>query len=127
MVDKEIQRVAVVGTGLMGHGIAQCFAVKGYDVYLLSRSRDSLKKAVKEIEWSLGKLAEKGDISNHEVKTALSRICTTVSYDEALTDVDLVLEKTNTLICASSCAQTRVGPRMSSANNKPSIFFIIFY
>ena len=92
MVDKEIQRVAVVGTGLMGHGIAQCFAVKGYDVYLLSRSRDSLKKAVKEIEWSLGKLAEKGDISNHEVKTALSRICTTVSYDEALTDVDLVLE-----------------------------------
>ena len=46
---REIQRVAVIGTGLMGHGIAQAFAVKGYQVNLLSRSNHSLKKAVQEI------------------------------------------------------------------------------
>ena len=90
--DKEIQRVAVIGTGLMGHGIAQAFAVKGYEVNLLSRNKDSLKKAVKEIEWSLGKFVKKGAISNGEAEAALSRIMTTTSYGDAVGDVDLALE-----------------------------------
>jgi len=89
---EEIQRVAVIGTGLMGHGIAQAFAVKGYEVNLLSRSKDSLKKAVQEIEWSLNKFVEKGRISRDEAETALSRIRTTTSYGEATRDVDLALE-----------------------------------
>jgi enoyl-CoA hydratase/3-hydroxyacyl-CoA dehydrogenase len=89
---EEIQRVAVIGTGLMGHGIAQAFAVKGYEVNLLSRSKDSLKKAVQEIEWSLGKFVEKGRISRDEAEAALSRITTTTSYGEAARDVDLALE-----------------------------------
>ena len=89
---EEIQRVAVIGTGLMGHGIAQAFAVKGYEVNLLSRSKDSLKKAVQEIEWSLGKFVEKGRISRDEVEAALSRITTTTSYGEAVRDIDLALE-----------------------------------
>ncbi len=90
--DNEIQRVAVIGTGLMGHGIAQVFAVKGYDVYLLSRSRDSLDMAVQEIKWSLCKFVEKGAISSGEAEAASSRIRTTTLYDEAVADVDLVLE-----------------------------------
>jgi enoyl-CoA hydratase/3-hydroxyacyl-CoA dehydrogenase len=89
---EEIQRVAVIGTGLMGHGIAQAFAVKGYEVNLLSRSKDSLEKAVQEIEWSLGKFVEKGRISRDEAEAALSRITTTTSYGEAARDVDLALE-----------------------------------
>jgi enoyl-CoA hydratase/3-hydroxyacyl-CoA dehydrogenase len=89
---EEIQRVAVIGTGLMGHGIAQAFAVKGYEVNLLSRSRDSLEKAVQEIEWSLGKFVEKGRISRDEAEAALSRITTTTSYGEAARDIDLALE-----------------------------------
>ena len=89
---EEIQRVAVIGTGLMGHGIAQAFAVKGYEVNLLSRSRDSLKKAVQEIEWSLGKFVKKGAIGSGEAETALSRITTTTSYGEAASDVDLAVE-----------------------------------
>ena len=63
---KEIQRVAIVGTGLMGHGIAQAFVVKCYYVNLLSRNTDSLVKAVEEIKWSLGKLIKKGSIMNGE-------------------------------------------------------------
>ncbi|MCK4884925.1 3-hydroxyacyl-CoA dehydrogenase [Candidatus Bathyarchaeota archaeon] len=90
--DKEIQRVAVIGTGLMGHGIAQAFAVKGYEVNLLSRNKDSLKKAVQEIEWSLGKFVKKGAIGSGEAEAALSRIMTTTSYGEAVGDVDLALE-----------------------------------
>ena len=88
----EIQRVAVIGTGLMGHGIAQSFAVKGYDVCLLSRNRDSLDRAVQEIEWSLGKFVKKGALSKSEAEAALPRITTTTSYEEAVADADLVLE-----------------------------------
>jgi len=88
----EIQRVAVIGTGLMGHGIAQSFAVKGYDVCLLSRSRDSLDRAVQEIRWSLGKFVDKCTISSGEAEAALSRIRTTTSYKEGVTDADLALE-----------------------------------
>ena len=90
--DNRIERVAVIGTGLMGHGIAQTFAVKGYAVNLLSRTKDSLDKAVEEIAWSLSKFVKKGAISAGEAQAALSRITTTTSYAEAVGDVDLVLE-----------------------------------
>ena len=92
MVDKEIRRITVIGAGLMGHGIAQTFAVKGYDVYLLSRSKNSLDRAIEKIKWSLAKFSKKGVISNEDAKVALSRIITTTLYEEAVSDVDLVLE-----------------------------------
>ncbi len=87
-----MQRVAVVGTGLMGHGIAQAFAVAGFDVSLLSRSEDSLKRAVKDIGWSLEKFVEKRIISRDKADLALSRISGTTSFVEAVGDVDLVVE-----------------------------------
>ncbi len=89
---EEIQQVAVIGTGLMGHGIAQAFAVKGYEVNLLSRSKNSLRKAVQEIEWSLNKFVEKGEISRDEAEAALLRITPTTSYRKAAADIDLALE-----------------------------------
>ncbi len=76
----------------MGHGIAQTFAVKGYDVNVLSRSNDSLKKALQEIRWSLNKLVEKERISRVKAKAALSRITTTTSYEEAVRNIDLAVE-----------------------------------
>ena len=90
--NRKIQQVAVIGTGLMGHGIAQTLAVKGYDVYILSRSKDSLKRAVQEIGWSLDKFVKKGAVGRGEADAALSRIRTTISYEEAVKDVDLALE-----------------------------------
>lgn len=89
---EEIERVAVIGTGLMGHGIAQAFALRGYKVNLLSRSEDSLRRAVQDIEWSLDKFVEKRVISGHEAETVLSRITTTTSYDEAVKKADLAVE-----------------------------------
>ena len=90
--NKQIQRVAIIGTGLMGHGIAQTFAVRGYQVNILSRNQDSLNKAVDEIKWSLSKFAKKGIISQEEAEKALARIKTTTSYKKAVCDVDLALE-----------------------------------
>ncbi len=76
----------------MGHGIAQSFAMNGYDVNLLSRNKVSLDRAVKEIEWSLDKFVNKGSLNKCEAESALSRISTTTSYEEGVGDVDLALE-----------------------------------
>jgi enoyl-CoA hydratase/3-hydroxyacyl-CoA dehydrogenase len=89
---EEIRRVAVIGSGLMGHGIAQAFSLRGYIVNLLSRSEDSLQSAIREIDWSLNKFVEKGKISRKEAETALSRIRLTTSYTEAAKNIDLVVE-----------------------------------
>jgi enoyl-CoA hydratase/3-hydroxyacyl-CoA dehydrogenase len=91
-ISEEVRRVAVVGTGLMGHGIAQAFAQRGYNVNLLSRSENSLSKAIREIKWSLDKFAEKGAISRSEADLVLSRIAPSTSYGEALKNVDLIVE-----------------------------------
>lgn len=84
--------MTVIGTGLMGHGIAQSFAVKGYNVYLLSRRKDSLKKAIQEIKWSLNKFVKKGIISSSKAEETLSRITTTTSYEKAVANADLAIE-----------------------------------
>ncbi len=89
---REIRRVAVIGTGLMGHGIAQAFAMRGYEVNLLSRRNESLRKALQEIEWSITKFVEKGKISRDAAEAALSRITTTTSYGKAAADIDLAVE-----------------------------------
>ena len=88
----EIRRIVVVGTGLMGHGIAQSFAMKGYEVYLLSRSKESLENAVQDIKWSLQKLVDKGSLSKDAADSALSKILTTTSYEKGARNADLVLE-----------------------------------
>ncbi len=76
----------------MGHGIAQAFALRGYNVNLLSRSEDSLERAIREIEWSLDKFVEKGTISRNEAKAVLSRIKPTTSYMKAAKNIDLTVE-----------------------------------
>jgi len=76
----------------MGHGIAEAFALGGYEVSLLSRSEDSLKRAFIEIEWSLDKFVEKGTISGNQAAMALSRIKKTTSFEEGLRNVDLAVE-----------------------------------
>jgi len=88
----EIKRVAVIGAGMMGHGIAQVFAMKGYEVNLLDISDEILKKAVQGIQWSLNKFVEKRRIRKEDADAALSRIKTTTSYEEATKDIDFAIE-----------------------------------
>ena len=83
-------RVLVVGAGTMGHGIAQICAMAGYDVVLVDISDEILKNALKKIEWSLGKLAEKGRIESP--KSVLTKIKTTTNLSEAAKEADFVIE-----------------------------------
>jgi 3-hydroxybutyryl-CoA dehydrogenase len=86
------QCVAVIGAGLMGHGIAQIFAAKGYDVSLTDIDEDILAKALKSIRTNLTLLAENGIGKAEEVASALGRLRTTLSVEEAAEGASLVIE-----------------------------------
>jgi 3-hydroxybutyryl-CoA dehydrogenase len=87
-----LQRVAVIGAGLMGHGIAQIFAAKGFEVLLTDLDEDILAKAVGSIRANLTLLAENGIGESDEIDGAVKRIRTTVDFNEAAKGADLVIE-----------------------------------
>ena len=67
-------KMAVVGGGTMGSGIAQTFAQSGYDTYLIDVEDRFVERALGRIEKSLNKFAEKGKISTDEKNAAFGRI-----------------------------------------------------
>ncbi len=86
----EIKKVLVVGSGLMGSGIAQVCAQAGIHVFLNDVSRKALDKALKNIEWSVDKFIEKGKLTEKK-KTVIDRITPTQNLDPAK-DIDLAIE-----------------------------------
>jgi 3-hydroxyacyl-CoA dehydrogenase len=88
----DIERIAIVGSGLMGHGIAQEFAVAGYEVQLNDLSEDRLEQAIHNIQSNLRMLMGFGLVTNEETNSALKNIhCNTLLRD-AVAEVDLVIE-----------------------------------
>lgn len=81
----------VVGSGLMGSGIAQVAATAGYTVTLQDISDEQLERAQKEIESSLSRLVRKERLSDEDKSAALSRISTTTDL-EAAKEADVVVE-----------------------------------
>ncbi len=79
----EIRRVAVIGAGTMGNGIAQTFAQAGYDVTLVEIDEGQLKRGTAAIEKSLAKFVEKGRITPEDREAALSRIHPTLEINDA--------------------------------------------
>jgi 3-hydroxybutyryl-CoA dehydrogenase len=88
----EINKITVVGPGMMGHAIAQEFASAGYAVMLYGRSDERLQQALQKMERNLKELAEWDIISSDEVRPALDRIETTTALDKAGEGADLVVE-----------------------------------
>lgn len=94
-MEKEIGRIrniAVIGAGLMGHGLAQIFAGKGYEVALTDLSEDLLDKALAGIRSNLSLMAERGIGKPEDVDPALSRIRTTKDLGEAVQGAHFVIE-----------------------------------
>ncbi len=87
------RKVAVLGAGLMGHGIAQIFAqVAKYEVSLRDVKQEFLNKGIEMIHKSLQKFLEKKKISQREMDETLSRIHPTMDLREAVADADLIVE-----------------------------------
>lgn len=78
-----IQKVAVVGAGTMGNGIAHVFASAGFDVTLIDTQKDMLERAVGKIRKNLERQAAKGRIEAKEVEAVLGRIRTATSASDA--------------------------------------------
>jgi 3-hydroxybutyryl-CoA dehydrogenase len=89
---KDIERVAVLGAGTMGHGIAQICAAAGMTVVLRDVDEGVLAKATKKVGESLAKLVEKGRIDEAGRARALAAITTTTDLAAAAKDADLVVE-----------------------------------
>lgn len=84
-------RLAVVGAGLMGSGIAQVSAQAGWEVILRDLDATSVQRGVDGVRGSLDRFAAKGKISAADVEAAMSRITTTTDLD-AVADADIVIE-----------------------------------
>ena len=87
-----IKNITVLGSGIMGHGIAQVSAMAGYNVVLRDIDKSFLDKAMEKIKWSLDKLVSKQKISEDEANKILGRIVPKVELAEALKDCDLMIE-----------------------------------
>jgi 3-hydroxybutyryl-CoA dehydrogenase len=87
----EIQKIGVLGCGLMGHGITQVAAQAGYDVVVREVDQGKLDKGLGRIDKQLGRAVEKERISQEDADAVKGRIASTTDYAE-LSDCDLVIE-----------------------------------
>lgn len=85
-----IQKVMVIGSGLMGSGIAQVCAQAGIQVMLYDVVKDALVNAIKSIDWSVGKFIEKGKLTEDR-ETIIARIHPITKIDDGR-EVDLAIE-----------------------------------
>ena len=88
----EIKNITVLGSGIMGHGIAQISAMAGYNVVLRDIEQKFLDRAMDKINWSLEKLVSKEKISKDERDKITARIKPIVDLSNAVHDSDLVIE-----------------------------------
>ncbi len=89
----EVKKVAVLGAGLMGHGIAQVAAqVAKYEVSLRDVKQEFLDNGMNMMKKSLQSFLKRGKISEKEVEETLKRIHPTLDIKEAVTDADLIIE-----------------------------------
>ncbi|MDF9815709.1 3-hydroxyacyl-CoA dehydrogenase family protein [Streptomyces sp. SPB162] len=85
------KKLAVIGAGLMGSGIAQVSAAAGYDVVLRDVTNEALARGLGGIQASYGKFVAKGKMTAEDAEAALARITATTEL-EAVADADIVVE-----------------------------------
>jgi len=89
----EIKTIAVLGAGLMGHGITQVAAqVAQYEVYMRDIKQEFLDNGMKMINDSLQRFVKKGEMTEAQVNEVLSRIHPTLDLKEAVSNADLIIE-----------------------------------
>ena len=87
-----IQKIAVIGAGTMGNGIAHVFAQNGYEVTLVDVSQEALDKGIATISKNLDRMVSKETITNETVSKTLQNITTNTHLKESLKNIDLVIE-----------------------------------
>ena len=88
----KFQNVAVIGAGLLGHGIALELAAHGKQVFLNDVSDDLLSDALAKARVGFGALTSVGRISEDQIEQGLARISTSTDLGESVKSADLVIE-----------------------------------
>ncbi len=86
-----IERIAVIGAGQMGNGIAQVAATSGFEVVMIDIDQAAVDRGMATIERSLGKLVQKERLSQEDADAARARL-STATERAACASVDLVVE-----------------------------------
>ncbi|MDT0551663.1 3-hydroxyacyl-CoA dehydrogenase family protein [Urechidicola vernalis] len=87
-----MKKIAVIGAGTMGNGIAHTFAQCNFSVHLVDISEEALANAKVTIEHNLNRLLSKDKISEAQKNTTLENITTFTNLEEGVSNVDLVVE-----------------------------------
>ena len=88
----EEKKVAVIGAGLMGHGIALEFAAAGFDVTINDRNEDLLEHALERSKKGMELLVSTGRIDDSDIESALTRLSASADLRTAVENADFVIE-----------------------------------
>jgi len=91
-MDQQINKVAVIGAGTMGNGIAHVFAMNDYQVTLIDISAEALDRAIQTITKNLDRMVHKEKINEDQKNRTLVNIKTQTELKSGVTDADLVIE-----------------------------------
>lgn len=92
MRSEEINRITVLGAGVMGHSIAQIAAGAGYNVTIRDIAQEYIDGAKNRIEGGLKRNVKRGRMTEEEAQGLLDRLSYTLDLVEAVKDADLVVE-----------------------------------
>jgi len=87
-----MKKIAVIGAGTMGNGIAHVFAQSGFETALVDISQSALDKALATIQKNLDRLIKKERISEDDKNTTVNRITTFTSIKKGIENADLIIE-----------------------------------
>src|SRR5690349_4851446 len=95
MTLESIKKIAVIGAGTMGQGIAQVCALAGYEVLLYDVQPDSTERGIGAIQKNLQSLVEKGKISLVQKESAIAHLTAITSFQQLQVDlaIEAVVEK----------------------------------
>lgn len=92
MRSDQVERITVLGAGVMGHSIAQIAAVAGFKVTIRDLAQEFLDKARGRVERNLKRQVERGRMTEEASQVAMDRISFTLDLSEAVKDADIVIE-----------------------------------
>ncbi|HUN54407.1 MAG TPA: 3-hydroxyacyl-CoA dehydrogenase NAD-binding domain-containing protein [Smithella sp.] len=92
MKTEDVKKIAMIGAGDMGHGIAACFLQAGYTVVLRDIEQKFVDKGVAGIKASFEKFKAKGKMTPEAYESAMSRLIPMVDIKEAVKDADFIIE-----------------------------------
>ncbi len=88
----DVKKIAVLGAGTMGPGIAQTYAMGGYQVTMWTRSESTREKAKAALHSSLVTFAEEGEIAKADVETIFNRVSFALTVEEAVAGANFIQE-----------------------------------